>query len=298
MSPEGESMLARLEAGDVLFGDGAMGTLLLDRGLEPGACPESLNLERPELLEDIARGYVMAGADIVSTNTFGGSPLKLAHYGLQDRCEEVNARGVAAARGAAGNSVRVAGVLGPTGCLLKPHGDTDPDEVYDGFVRQARAMADEGVDLFYVETMIDLTEATLATRAAKMVAPTLPVAACMTFDKTPRGYFTIMGVDIPTAARELAKAGADVVGSNCGNGIERLVEIAGRFRECTSLPLIAQANAGLPETEGTRVVYPDTPERMARGAVELIAAGTSIIGGCCGTTPAHVEAMKRAVRKG
>jgi 5-methyltetrahydrofolate--homocysteine methyltransferase len=156
-------------------------------------------------------------------------------------------------------------------------------------------LAQAGVDLFCIETMTDLTEATLAVRAAKSVAPAIPVLATMTFDRTRRGFYTIMGASIPDAARELAAAGADVIGSNCGNGIEAMIEIAREFHAATNLPLIVQSNAGLPQIVNGETVYPETPEFMAGKARELIAAGVAILGGCCGTTPAHIAAFRRVV---
>lgn len=287
--------LDRLRAGEVLIGDGAWGTMLMAAGLESGRCPESLNLDRPRLLEEIARKYVEAGAEIITTNTFGASPLKLALYGLQEKTEALNAAAVAAVRPAVGDRACVAGSIGPTGKLLKPYGDADPGEVLEGYRRQARALIDAGVDVINVETMTDLQEAKLAVGAAREAGGRVPIIACMTFDPTPRGFYTIMGVDIAAAAAGLADAGADVVGSNCGNGIEIMIEIARAFRKHTRLPLIAQANAGLPETHEGRLVYKETPAFFAERARELVAAGVSIVGGCCGTTPEHIREIRKAV---
>lgn len=288
--------LPRLEAGEVLIADGGLGSLLLEEDLEPGECPESVNLDRPRVLEEIAARYLEAGAEIVGTNTFGASSLKLSLFRLEDRAEEINTAGVAAARRAVGDRAYVAGSIGPTGRLLRPYGDTDPETVDRAFREQARILVEAGADLLLVETMTDLTEATLAVEAARSAAGPRPVAACMTFEKTPRGFHTIMGVDIPTAAREMARAGADVVGSNCGIGIETMIEVITTFRECSSLPLIAAANAGLPEVVGGRATYPETPEFTAEQAGALVAAGASIVGGCCGTTPAHTRALWETVR--
>lgn len=287
--------LERVKPGGVLVADGAMGTMLFERGLKPGDCPESVNLERPQVLEEIARLYRDAGADIVQTNTFGASPLKLAMYGLDDRTEEINGAAVTAVRTAVGAAVYVSGSCGPSGKLLKPYGDTDPDAVYAGFRRQLEALIGAGVNVVCIETMTDLNEARLAILAAKDVSATVPVMATMTFDATPRGFYTIMGVDIATAAAGLREAGADAVGSNCGNGIENMILIARTFRECTELPLIIQSNAGLPETKNGKLVYPESPAFMVEKAGKLIAVGVSIIGGCCGTTPEHIRAIRRTV---
>ncbi len=289
------SLLERLRAGEVLVGDGAIGTMLIERGLPTGECPEKWNLGKPEVLEEIAALYVEAGADLVETNTFGGSPLKLAPYGLDDRTEEINIKAVRAARRAAGDRALVALSCGPTGRMLKPHGDTEPDEIAAAFERQLAAVVDEGVDLICIETMTDLVEATLAIRAAQSVSPATPVCATMTFDRTPRGFFTIMGVSIEQAAAGLADAGADIVGSNCGNGIENMIAIAAEFRKQTSLPLVIQSNAGLPEIRNGRAVYTESPEFMAEKSRQLLDIGVNIIGGCCGTTPEHIAAIRRIV---
>ena len=288
-------LLDRLAAGERLVGDGAMGTLLLTHGLAPGEPPEAISLSRPALLEEIAWAYLDAGADLLETNTFGGSPLKLALHGLEHETEAINRHAVAATRRAAGERAYVAGSCGPSGRLLEPYGDTGPGTMYDSFRRQAAALISAGVDCVCVETMTDLAEARLAVRAAKDVNPRIPVLATMTFDPTPRGYFTIMGVSVAAAAAGLAEAGADVIGSNCGNGIEPMVAIAREFRRHTTLPLLIQPNAGLPRMVGEATVYDETPEFMAEEARGLIDAGVSIIGGCCGTTPAHIAALRALV---
>jgi len=289
------SLLDRLAAGEILVGDGAMGTLLMQRGLKPGECPERWNLDRPEILADVARLYAGAGADIVETNTFGGSPLKLAQYGLDFRTEEINVRAVRAAREGVDGRALVAASCGPSGRLLKPYGDTDPEELYAAFERQLRTVIAEGVDAVCIETMTDLTEATLAIRAARSLSSTTPVLATMTFDATPRGFFTMMGVTIEQAVAGLLEAGADVIGSNCGNGIDNMVRIAEEFRKHTSCPLIIQSNAGLPRIENGLAVYTETPDFMAARADRLLDLGVSIVGGCCGTTPAHITAIRRVV---
>jgi 5-methyltetrahydrofolate--homocysteine methyltransferase len=190
----------------------------------------------------------------------------------------------------------VSGSIGPGGKLLKPYGDLDPAELAECYARQARTLAEAGVDLFCIETMTDLGEARLAVAAARAAAPGAPGIATMTFEPTRRGFFTMMGVSIEKAARVLAEAGADVVGSNCGNGVEAMTAIAREFRARTEMPLAIQANAGLPESRGGALAYPETPEMFAAAVPALLAAGVQIIGGCCGTTPAHVVAIRDAVR--
>lgn len=288
-------LLERLGRGDRLVGDGALGTMLMARGLTPGTPPEWFVLHRPDVLREIARAYADAGADLVTTDTFGASRLNLAAYGLAERAREINRTAVELVREAVAGRALVSASVGPTGRILAPVGETPSEEVRAAFEEQVSAQAAAGADLVCVETMTDLGEATLAVEAAKKVAPGLPVIATMTFDATPRGFFTIMGVTVAQAARGLAAAGADVVGSNCGNGIERMVEIARAFRGATALPLAIQANAGLPETREGRLVHPETPEFMAARVPALVEAGVSIVGGCCGTTPAHVRAIRRAL---
>jgi 5-methyltetrahydrofolate--homocysteine methyltransferase len=288
--------LERVRTGPVLIADGAMGSFLMERGLEQGACPESFNLERPEVLREVAGLYLEAGAEVVQTNTFGGSPAKLAAYGLDDRTEEINRAAVEAVRATAGDRAYVSGSCGPSGRTLKPYGDAAPGDIRDGFRRQMATLVEAGVDVLCVETMIDLEEARLAVEAARSVSPNIPVMATMTFDATPRGFFTIMGNDIRSAAAGLVEAGADLVGSNCGNGIENMIAIAREFRACTDAPMLIQSNAGLPEMVNGRVVYNETPEFMAEKALELLELEVEVVGGCCGTTPEHIHALRSSLR--
>jgi 5-methyltetrahydrofolate--homocysteine methyltransferase len=292
------SILERIKKGEILIADGAMGSLLMARAkdLIQGKCPEVINLSRPDILEEVASLYLEAGADIIQTNTFGGSPLKLSDYSLDEKTEEINRTAVQAVKKVVEGKAYVSASCGPSGKMLKPYGNIDPDVMYESFLRQLRVVIEAGVDIICVETMIDIEEAALAIKAAKSISPSTPVMATMTFDKTPRGFFTMMGVNIEKAAKELEAAGAYIIGSNCGNGIENMILIAREYKEFTSLPLIIQSNAGLPEMKGEEVVYPETPEFMAKKSKELAAVGVSIIGGCCGTTPDHIRVIGQAVR--
>jgi 5-methyltetrahydrofolate--homocysteine methyltransferase len=290
-----KKLLERLHNGEILVADGAMGTMLFERGLKSGECPEGLNLSRLDILEDIARLYLDAGADIIQTNTFGGSPLKLASYSLEDEAPLINRNAVSAVKKVVAGKAYVSASCGPCGKILKPYGNTDSKVIYESFELQMQAFAESGCDVICIETMMDLGEALLAVRAAKSKAPGIPVMATMTYDATPKGFFTIMGDTIEKAAYALEEAGADAVGSNCGNGIENMIRIAGEYRKHTSLPLIIQSNAGLPLIENGKLVYPETPEFMALKSKELVDAGVSIIGGCCGTTPEHIRAIKKAL---
>ena len=288
---------SRLAGGKILLADGAMGTQLQAAGLGPGEAPENWNLVHPAVLESVASAYIKAGSDLVHTNSFGASPLKLAAHGLADRCEQINrAAASAAIRGVAGRGL-VSGSIGPCGQLLVPYGEIDPAEVLDGFRIQAGALVAGGVDMLTVETMIDLNEAVLAVQAAREAIGEGAVLASLTFEPTPRGWFTIMGNDIPTVVRELAAAGADVVGSNCGQGTEVMSAVARDFATATDLPLLIQANAGLPSLKNGEVHYPESPADMAAFLPELLAAGVKIVGGCCGTTPAHIAALRKALEE-
>jgi 5-methyltetrahydrofolate--homocysteine methyltransferase len=285
----------RLALGEILVGDGAMGTMLMERGLDVGQPPESFNLKKIDVLEGIAKEYLDAGADIIQTNTFGASRLKLSQYGLDERIAEINRNAVLAVKKVAAGKAYVSGSCGPTGKMLKPYGDVEPKTMVDVFKEQASLLIDAGVDIICVETMTDLQEAIYAIKGVRRVSDSILVLATMTFDPTPKGFRTVMGVGIEEAAKGLEIAGADVVGSNCGNGIENMVLIAKEFRECTRLPVMIQSNAGKPVLRADRAVYPETPDFMAEKARELIAIGVSIIGGCCGTTPAHIRALRKTV---
>ena len=291
-----KDLLERIKKGEILVADGAIGTMLMERGLDPGEPPESFNLKHPEVLEEIANLYLDAGADIIQTNTFGASPLRLSLYSLENKTEEINRNAVLAVRKAVENSAYISASCGPSGKLLRPYGDTEPEEVYSSYKRQIEILISADVDILCIETMTDLTEASLAIKAAKEVLPSTPIMASMTFDPTPKGFYTVMGVNIEMAASELEKAGADIIGSNCGNGIENMVRIASEFKQKSNLPLIIQSNAGLPEIKGDTTIYPETPEFMAEKAKELVSIGVSIIGGCCGTTPEHIRKIVETIR--
>lgn len=289
--------LTRIQKGEILLADGATGTMLIAQGLKPGECPETWNLHKPEVLTHLTKLYVEAGSDFVTANTFGASPLKLAAYSLQDKMEEINRAGIEAVRKGVVDRAYVAASCGPSGKILKPYGDTELEVVFQSFVKQMKAIVASGADLICIETMMDLEEAKLAIRAAKEVSSQIPVIATMTFDSTPRGFYTLMGNSVEKVAQGLEKAGADVLGSNCGNGIENMVEIARQFRKATRLPLIFQANAGLPQRESNEIFYRETPAFMAEKAKAFLDLPISVLGGCCGTTPEHIRAWKKMIRK-
>jgi 5-methyltetrahydrofolate--homocysteine methyltransferase len=289
------SPLDRLAAGKTLCGDGAWGTQLMVRGLAPGDCPERMNLTKPEVLVEVAGLYLDAGADLVTTNTFGGSPLNLGSHGLDDRTEEINRAAVEVLKPVTEGRAYISASVGPTGKILEPYGDTATEIVAEAFSRQIGALIDAGADIVCIETMIDLREAELAVRAARSLSTDIPVIATMTFDATPRGFFTTMGTTVEQACTSLVGAGASIVGSNCGNGIDTMIEIARQFTKHASVPVIIQSNAGLPENRNGELVYPESPEFMAERVGRLMDLGVGIIGGCCGTTPDHSRAIRTAV---
>jgi len=276
----------------VLILDGAMGTMLQERGLKPGQSPEELNLTMPAVVASVHRDYVAAGADIIITNTFGGTRFKLAHYGLEDRLAEINARAVEIARSEAGGRAYVGASIGPTGQFVEPLGEVSFDTMKDAFREQARALVDAGADLISLETFLDIKECRAALIGIREVSASIPVIAMLTFDDNGR---SVLGTSPEAAAITLTAAGADMVGSNCGLGIDGIYDILRCMRSVTDLPLISQANAGLPQLIDGKTVFPGTPEEMTAYHDRLIALGVRVIGGCCGTTPAHIRAMKEAL---
>jgi 5-methyltetrahydrofolate--homocysteine methyltransferase len=289
-----ENILERLKRGDVIVGDGALGTMLMQRGLNQGEPPETFNLAKPHVLEEIASLYADAGAEIVSTNTFGASPLRLQQFSLEGEMETINRNAVEAVRRGVRGRAYVSGSVGPS-AQLKPLGDAEPQEVFSSFQSQFRALMAAGIDMICIETMMDIAEATLAVNAARALDPAIPIMATMTFGKTPQGFYTFMGTSIKAAAAGLEKAGANIVGSNCGEGMENMVLIAREFRKHAMVPVAIQGNAGLPLAEGTALIYPETPQFVAAKASELLEMGVQIIGGCCGTTPDHIRAIRKVV---
>ncbi len=279
----------------MIVGDGAVGTQLMKRGLKHGDPPEIFNLTRPSVLEEIAAQYLDAGAEIVTTNSFGASSLRLKQFSMDKDAEEINRSAVRAVRRAVGDRAYVSASVGPTARMLKPGGDTEPEEVFSSFWDQIRALLEAGADMICIETMMDVAETALAIRAARSLDSKVPVMATMTFGKTPQGFFTLMGSSIETAASEMEKAGADIIGSNCGNGAEVMVGIAREFRRVSRLPVAIQSNAGLPVAAESGLVYPETPEFFAEKTVEFLKLGVQIIGGCCGTGPEHIRAIRKAV---
>ncbi|MDR2042351.1 MAG: homocysteine S-methyltransferase family protein [Tannerella sp.] len=286
-----------LKTGRVLVSDGAWGTFLYRKGLQAGECPEEWSLTHPDEVEDIARSYLRAGADMVETNSFGANYYKLKHFGLQDKVGAINEAAAQASRRAAGEEKYVIASVGPTGKLLLM-GDVTEDDFYRCFREQAVALERGGADALCIETMSDAAEAVAAIRAAREHTR-LEVIATFTFEKTAQGEFrTMMGLTPVEAVRQALDAGADIVGANCGNGMERMIEIVREIRAAwPDVYILIHANAGLPVRVKGEDVFPETPEMMAALTPALLEAGANIIGGCCGTTPAHIAAIQSTISR-
>jgi 5-methyltetrahydrofolate--homocysteine methyltransferase len=300
MTGRGREVLERIRAGEVLVFDGGYGTELFAAGLLNGACPELWNDTHADVVQKIHQGYFDAGSQIVETNTFGGSRLKLNEYQLGDRTAELNVKGARLARAAAPPGGYVAGSIGPTSRLpaeYEPLGDTTDEEYFETFREQAAALAEGSVDLFAVETMMFPQEATAAVRACKAVTD-LPVMATMFFqyEELHDRDRTMWGESPAEVAQNLLAAGADVVGMNCGRGPDRAIVILREMRAVTSAPLVAYPNAGLPITRGDRVEYELGPEAMARDYPTLLDVGANVVGACCGSNAAHIRRIADVVR--
>jgi 5-methyltetrahydrofolate--homocysteine methyltransferase len=291
-----EQFTGLLQGKRILVADGAWGTEMVRLGLKTGECPETWNIRHPDIIKGIARSYRDAGADIVLTNTFGGNRIKLKRFGLEDKVCQLNREGVRLSKECAGGALVFASV-GPTGELLAPVGSLDEKEAFQVFVQQIQALVEADIDGIVIETMIDLSEALCALRAARHIDATIPVVVSMTFAKGIKGFSTIMGITPETASKKLSLAGAQATGANCGTGIRDFVEIARQMKPATRVPLWIKPNAGIPVLKDGLTVYPDSPEDMAGCIKDIIDAGASIIGGCCGTTPAHIRAIAEEVRK-
>jgi 5-methyltetrahydrofolate--homocysteine methyltransferase len=289
-----DGILAAVKSGRVLVSDGAWGTFLQQKGLKPGECPELWCLERRAEVLDVARSYVTAGADMIESNSFGGSRCKLDHYGLGDRASAINQAAAAISREAAGPHKWVIGSIGPTGKVLVT-GEVTEDELYAAFKEQALALATGGADALCIETMSAADEASLAVRAARENT-NCEVLCTFTFQRGAKGYRTMMGLSPAQAAQAALKAGARIIGANCGNGMAQMVEIVREMRAAAdTTPILVHANAGLPKTVNGVDVFPESPEEMASRVPALVEAGAHIVGGCCGTTPAHIQAIRKAV---
>ncbi|MGI6138722.1 MAG: homocysteine S-methyltransferase family protein [Candidatus Hydrogenedentales bacterium] len=289
------TLLDTLNEKRILVSDGGWGSFLFARGLKPGDCPELWNLEHPEEVRTIARMYAEAGADIVLTNSFGGTALNLAQYGLAERCVEINRSAARLSREGAGADVLVLASIGPSGKMLLM-GDISETELYDSFAEQALALAAGGADAIIVETMTALDEAGLAVKAVHENTQ-LDIVASLTFMDTPHGYRTMMGVSLEEMVPAMLEEGAALLGVNCTLGSKEMVPLLGELHALSpDTPILVHPNAGQPQYQSDgSVYYPETPEEMGAATADLIAAGASIIGGCCGTGPDHIRAIRAAV---
>jgi len=289
------NIIDRIKEGSVLLSDGAWGTMLYNMGLESTECPELWNITNPDKVFQIAQSYVEAGANIIETNSFGGSRLKLDMYGLGDKTQEINLAAAKISREAAGDDVYVFGSIGPTGKILMM-GDVSEHEVYKAFSEQAISLEQGGADTVIIETMSALDEANIAIKAT-IENTSLPVICTFSFEKTVNGdYRTMMGVSPTEMVSALIGGGAAIVGANCGNGFDGMVEIAKEIRETNqSVFLMIQANAGIPEIIDGKNHFKESPAEMAAKLPYLIEQNVNIIGGCCGTTPDHIAQFAKII---
>jgi len=299
MDKNGKSRILDALADRPLLGDGAMGTQLMIAGLEQGNCGEAWNLTHPERVLAIQQRYAEAGSDCILTNTFGGSRIMLNRHSHAGRVVEINRAGVRIAREAFGGKRGfVIGDMGPFGGLLEPYGDFIEEQVRSAFNEQARALVDAGADAIIVETQTSLEELLLGIEAAKQAGAPCIIGS-MAYDVTLDGstFRTMMGIDPERAAEFMQENGVDIVALNCGTGMdmERARAAVERYRRTTGLPVMVQPNAGQPKLVNMKVVYDETPEQMVTGVVPLLEAGAAIIGGCCGSTPAHIRAFRHAM---
>jgi 5-methyltetrahydrofolate--homocysteine methyltransferase len=283
----------------VLVGDGAMGTQLQLAGLEPGGCGEAWNVDHPDRVLAIQRAYVDAGADCLLTNTFGASRIMLERHGEGNRVVEINRAGVEVARRAFGGRPGfVIGDIGPFGGLMEPYGDIAVGRVEEAFCEQARALVNGGVDAIIIETQTALEELELAIAAARDAGAPVVIGS-IAYDRMQDGIEvrTMMGVSPEDGARFMVERGVDILGLNCGTGIDMAIaaDIVRRYRSVSGLPVMAQPNAGQPVLENFQVIYRQTPDEMAEGVVDVVRAGARIVGGCCGSTPAHIRRLREAI---
>ena len=278
--------------------DGAMGTMLFSSGLESGGAPELWNIEAPEKIKAVHEAYIGVGSQLILTNTFGGTPMRLQMHGLDERAEELNRAGAELAGKAAEDAdkaVVVAGSIGPSGGILEPYGEMAYEQAVDSFRRQVEGLVQGGVDVLWIETMSDLGEVRAAVEGARLVTDSTPLVATMTFDTHGR---TMMGVKPEQALEELSTLDLEALGANCGNGTEEIEIVIGKMADLNpEKPLVAKANAGIPHVENGDVVYDATPQIMGEYARKVFALGASLIGGCCGSTPDHLAEMKAALNQ-
>lgn len=293
------NLKARIQQGVFLL-DGAMGTQLFARGVEPGWCNDWLDVEQPDIVLDVHRAYLDAGVDAVITNTFGANRYALGRHGFAEKAFEISKAGAQVARKAAGEGRYVLGDIGPTGDFLEPLGTLKPDQVREAFVEQVKGLVDGGVDGLIIETMTAMEEMEVAIAAAKSAGNGLPVLASMSFDKGGAGFRTMMGVDAATAVAKMIALGVDAVGFNCGTAtLDEYVELAKLYVTAAKgkVQIFAEPNAGKPELVDGQAVYKVTPDEFAAACRKIRDAGIHILGGCCGSTPDHIHAVAEHLKQ-
>ena len=290
-----KNLIERLDS-EILICDGAMGTMLTSAGFPVGEAPEKWGLQNETKLKAIHEAYAKAGADIILTNTFGANAFKLAKFGLADEADFINRAAAELAVSVAGEKVYVAGDIGPSGEFMEPLGLITESQMRDAFAQQATALADGGVDLIIIETMMDLNEIKTAIKAAK-TSTGLVVIASMSFNTDKHGFRTMMGVSPTDAASGMLEAGADIVGANCGNiEMKQMPELISEMKAAGAQYTIVEPNAGVPQVVDGETVFPQTPDEMAADVPKVVKAGVNIIGGCCGTTPEHIKVIAEKVQ--
>lgn len=289
-----QNIIERLNE-EVLICDGAMGTMLIQKGMPQGGCPDFWGIKKHKILLEIHKEYVAAGADMITTNTFGSNWLKLKKYRLQKKVKQINKSAVDIAKEAAGDKVYVLGDMGPTGEYIKPVGDIDVKEMVDVFIEQAKVLEESGVDAIILETFSDMEELKNAILAVKENTA-LPVIASMTFQKLPeKGFRTTSGITIPQLVSESLLAGADVIGTNCTlTGID-MIDVVSEIRALGTAFIIAQPNAGMPRLERDKTIYDESPESFGGHIKAIAEKGANIVGGCCGTTPEYVSVVRKVL---
>lgn len=280
---------------NIIISDGAMGTMLQSSGLPNGHCPEEWNISHANELSAIHKQYFEAGSDLVETNTFGGNRYRLKLHGHENNVYDFNKAATEIAKKVCPKGKFVAGSVGPTGEFLEPLGTLNYSDLVEAFSDQINGLIDGGVDVLFIETMSYIDEVTAAVEAAQKINSKIPIVASMSFEKSASGFRTMMGISISEFIKEMSKLPVVAIGANCGKGADEMIDIMEEFRQQTDFPLIAQANAGLPEMRDDKIIYAETPEQRNELTRVLLSEKVNIIGGCCGTTPDHIAAIRKTI---
>ena len=287
-------ILEKVQKEGLVF-DGAMGSMLISKGITGSEAPEIWNLKHPDIILEIHRAYYEAGSDVASANTYGACAIKLKKMGVTQSVEDVNRSGVRIARKACGKGQYVAGELGSLGDMLEPAGPVSFNDAVDCFAQQAGILEDEGVDVFLIETIFDINIGLAAIKAVRSVSKK-PIFCSLTFKKMKKGFFTIFGNNPKDSMKSLVKAGASAVGANCSMGSQTMIDLAHEIRKSVDIPVIIMPNAGMPETgKGNAVFYPEDEIFFADSIRKIRELGVEIVGGCCGTTPKYISKIKEVI---